>query len=200
MGLQSFAGWRRWSAAPLLFLALLVIACDKPSAAHTTSPSALALAGTATGDVTFAPAERPPDAPLVPDGWAFDVGNARFSALEDQAASIQVVTDMRAEAGTRFDVWLESGSTPLARWSAEPTTAYVGTLCFQLRLEAGDDALDLGQGPWAITLSFVDPATGESVATSVIPVHGTPPALDGSAPAPGSEVFRDLLGCPRSVI
>lgn len=185
---------------PALFLALLATACENPSAAHTTSPSAIALVGTAEGDVTYAPSDSTPPDPIAPAGWQFDIGNARFSELEDGSASIQVVTELHAEPGARFEVWFEAGAQPLARWSAAPTTAYVGTLCFQLRLEAGDEALDLGEGPWQVTLAFIDPADGSPVAATVIPVAGTPDNLSGEPPAPGSEVFDALLGCPRSVI
>lgn len=187
-------------AAPVLFLALLAAGCEKPGAAHTTSPSAIALVGTAEGDVTYAPHDSSPPDALAADGWQFDVGNARFSDLEDGSASIQVVSNMRGQPGARFEVWLESGGQPLARWSAAPTTPYVGTLCFQVRLESGDEALDLGEGPWQVTLAFIDPSDGSPVAASVIPVAGTPDNLSGEPPAPGSEVFGALLGCPRSVI
>lgn len=192
---------RRWLAiaAPALLLLTAGSACDKPSAAHTTSPSAIALAGTANGDVTYGPG-GPLPSPAAPEGWRFDVGNARFAELEDGAASIQVVTDMRARGGATFGVWLAGETGALASWSGGSTSGYAGTLCFQLRLESGGEALPLDEGPWHVILGFVDPATGQTVAASSIPVAGTPPDLSGGPPSPGSEVFRDLLGCPRSVI
>lgn len=178
---------------------LLAIACDKPSADRTTSPSALSFVGTATGVVTLAP-EGPAPNDLVPDGWQFDVGNARFSDLERGAASIQVVNDLQAQDGATFEVWLSNAEASVARWSGGETTRYQGTLCFQLRLESGDEALELGPAPYSVTIAFRDPATGDLIASDQMPVAGTPPSLDGVDPSAQSEVFRDLLGCPRSVI
>ncbi|HET7737017.1 MAG TPA: hypothetical protein VFK32_00435 [Tepidiformaceae bacterium] len=193
-------GWREVFAAALALFTILAVACDKPSADRTTSPSALALVGTATGAVTLAPEGAAPDADLAPDGWRFDLGNARFSDLERGAASIQVVNGIQTQEGATFEVWLSNSEAPIARWSGGETTRYQGTLCFQLRLESGDEALELGPAPYSVTIAFRDLATGDLIASDQMPVAGTPPSLDGVAPSAGSEVFRDLLGCPRSVI
>jgi hypothetical protein len=51
-----------------------------------------------------------------------------------------------------------------------------------------------------MTVAFRDPAMDEPVVAQSIRVAGTPPQLEGEPPGAASEVARDLLGCPRSVI
>jgi hypothetical protein len=184
--------------ASVLFLA----ACEKPDASFTTSPSAQTLLGTTTGNVSFNPAEVPPGEHAPPTGWHFDVGNARFSQLEQGDASIQLVMLMSAKPGPAFELWFERDGQPVVRWSGGSAHAYNGSVCFQLQLKdkAKGEALTLGPGSYSIVLAFRDPGTGEIVAAKRIPVVGTIPKLKGTDLPSGTRVFRDLLGCPRSVV
>lgn len=190
--------------APLLLAcALLASACEKPDASHTTSPSALALLGTTEGNVAFFPPEAPPALEgATPTGWDFDVGNVRFSKLENGDPSLQVVMELRSQRGPGFEVWLERDGAPVARWSGGSARPYTGVLCFQLRLEDPDtgEALPLPPGAYTMALIFREPGSGDVVAGQRITVAGHVPRLKGEQPGPGSEVFRVLLSCPRSVI
>jgi hypothetical protein len=182
------------------FLLLAGAACEKPDASDVTSPSARTLLGTTAGNVAYGPPEAPPQKTLAPGDWRFDIGNARFSRLENDAAAIQVVDTIRSFPGFGFEVWLDNGEATIARWSGGSTRRYSGTLCFQLRLQDGPEMLTLPPGGYTITLVYRDPGSGEVVAAHRIPVAGTPPSATGEAPRRDSRIFRDLLGCPRSVI
>jgi hypothetical protein len=182
-------------------LALILASCDKPDASHVTSPSAQALLGTTTGNVLYSPDLAPPEPVAAPDGWDFELGNARFSELEDGAASIQVVTLIQSRPGPAMEFWIASESGTVVRWSGGSARRFEGTFCFQLRLEEGAEALPLQRGErYTFTIAFRDPGTEEVVLASRVQVAGTVPLLDGGPPGPGSPVARDLLGCPRSVI
>lgn len=180
--------------------ALVLAACEKPDASDVTSPSARALLGTTTGNVIYSVNELPPAGPIAPADWRFDVGNARFSKLENGTPSIQVVDEIEAFPGYGFEVWLDDGQATVARWSGGSSKRYTGTLCFQLRLADGGDMLSLPPGGYTITFVFRDPGTGEVIAAHPMRVAGSPPSFRGQEPAGDSRVFRDLLGCPRSVI
>lgn len=189
--------------ARLLAAALVVVAvaaCEKPDASDTTSPSARALLGTTTGNVSYAPEGQPP-APADAAGWRFELGNARFSKLENGEAAIQVVTQVQSQAGPGMEIWLSGPQGPVLRWSAGAARKYDGVVCFQLRLEDGTSALPLAAGErYAMTIAFRDPATNTAVISRTVTVAGFPPAAKKAAPGAGSTVARDLLGCPRSVI
>jgi hypothetical protein len=180
---------------------LVFAACEKPDASDTTSPSAIALVGSATGNVAYNPPERPPELPSVPAGWKFDVGNARFSSLENGVPSIQVVTEIKSQPGPGMEVWLADESGTTVRWSGGSARPYNGVVCFQLRLQDKGESLSLSPSAhYTLTILFRDPGTGDIVAGQTIALAGRPPVLNGSLPAQGSAVARDLLGCPRSVI
>lgn len=181
-------------------VALALAGCEKPDASDVTSPSARALVGTTSGNVIYGVDELPPEEWVAPAEWRFDVGNARFSKLENNTPSIQVVDNVRAFPGYGFEVWLDDGESTIARWSGGSSRRYTGTLCFQLRLQDGEEALPLPPAAYTITLVFRDPGTAEVVAAHPIRVAGSPPSGQGVRPAEDSRVFRDLLGCPRSVI
>lgn len=181
-------------------LAVALAACEKPGASHTTSPSALALLGTADGVVAFAPLDPPPAALPPPDGWEFDIGNARFSELEDGTAAIQVVGNVRTRPGASAELWLARDGVSVARWSGGLTRAYSGTLCFQFQLAAGGEVVPLGAGSYTLTLVFRDHTSAAVLGALVMPVVGRVPGATGGPPRPGSDVMRQLLGCPRSVI
>jgi hypothetical protein len=178
---------------------VLLLACEKPDASHLTSPSAVALAGTATGAVAYGLPDPPPTAVPPPEGWRFDLGNARFSRLENGAASIQVVDLLHVRPGAAFEVWLGTTAGTVARWSGGLTHPYDGTLCFQVRLQDGSEALVLDPAAdYTLTLAFRDPGSSALIAAHPIRVAGFPPRLRGAPPAQSSAVFRDLLGCPRA--
>ncbi len=184
----------------LIILATLAVACEKPDASFTTSPSVRALIGTTTGNVAFNPTEAPPQEVPEPTGWKFDVGNARFSTLEQGDASIQVVMQMASRPGPAFELWFERDGKALVRWSGGSARPYAGAVCFQVLLKHDGEALELGPGHYSFVMAFRDPGTGEIVAAKRVPVVGNVPKGTGAAPGPDSKVFRDLLGCPRSVI
>lgn len=186
-------------AAGLLVIAAVVAGCEKPGASHTTSPSARALLGTTEGNVVFAPGDAAPE-PASSPGWKFDVGNARFSELEDGAAAIQVVGQLSARPGATAEFWLERDGLAIARWKGGLTRTYNGSLCFQFRLEQAGQAVPLGEGSYALTFAFRDPISGQVVAAHEMHVAGRAPRLEGAPPTPASDVMRVLLGCPRSVI
>ena len=77
---------------------------------------------------------------------------------------------------------------------------YDGVFCFQLRLEDDDEALSLPEGQYHFTMAFRDPGTNEVVAAKTVAVAGFPHTSTKAAPAEGSSVAKDLLGCPRTVI
>ena len=178
----------------------LLAACEKPDASHVTSPSAKALVGTTTGNVAYDPPDpAPPETPN-PTGWDVRLENARFSKLENGRHSIQVVLQVESRAGPGMEIWLSDEQRTVVRWSGGSARPYDGVVCFQLQLEDEAAALDLGDGPHALTLAFRDPGSGEVVVARTIRVAGEPPGLHGGTPATDSDVVRELLGCPRSVI
>jgi len=184
----------------LVLLALVLGACEKPDASDVTSPSAKALIGTTTGNVAYRPPDVPPDVVPNPEGWDVRLENARFSELENGDEAIQVVMQVQSERGPGFEVWLTDAEGTALRWTAGSAQEYDGVVCFQLRLESENEALDLVDGPYEMTVAFRDPAMDEPVVAQSIRVAGTPPQLEGEPPGGASEVARDLLGCPRSVI
>jgi hypothetical protein len=180
---------------------LLLAACEKPDASDTTSPSVEALLGTSTGNVAYAPPEAPPSDVPNPDRWDVRLENARFSELENGAASIQVVLQMETQTGPYgFEVWLASASGTVMRWSGGSSHHYDGVVCFQLLLEDAGEALQLGEGQHTMTVAFREPDAPQALVAQSQRVAGTPPKLDGSPPSGQSQVGRTLLGCPRSVI
>jgi hypothetical protein len=180
--------------------AVLFVACNKPDASDVTSPSARALIGTATGNVAYRPPDAPPETVANPEGWDVRLENARFSELENGDESIQVVLQVQSQRGPGFEVWLTDAEGTALRWTAGSAEEYDGVVCFQLRLESDEEVLELADGPHELTVAFRDPAIGSPVVAQSIRVAGTPPQLDGATPGEASEVARDLLGCPRSVI
>jgi hypothetical protein len=180
--------------------ALLFGGCEKPDASYVTSPSAIALLGTAEGEVRLG--SVPPPLPVTSDapGWSFDLGNARFSELENGVPSIQVVTQIIARPGARMEMWLLSGGAPVYSWSGGTTRDYNGVFCFQIAIASGDEALPLGPGPFALRIAFVDEATGEPLAVKEVRVAGFAPDLRRSYPRGPAGPGAQLLGCPRSVI
>lgn len=186
-----------WGLAALV----LLVACEKPDASFVTSPSALALLGTASGAAQTADIPPPPTSEGEAPGWAFDLGNARFSQLENGTPSIQVVTQLLARPGAHMALWILSGDVPVFYWSGGTTREYDGVFCFQLALAAGKDALPLGPGPHRLAVAFVDTTTGDVRAAKTVRVAGFPPQLKGGWYPPGpAGPGTQLLGCPRSVI
>lgn len=184
----------------MLVAALVLLACEKPGASHTTSPSAKALLGTTTGNVFFdLPDAAPADIPD-PEGWRVRLENARFSQLEDGAQAIQVVLSIRSRPGPGFEIWFSDRQRTVLRWSGGSARTYDGVVCFQLRLEADGEALPLGPGPHTMTIAFREPAAESVLVARTQRVAGFAPGLSGGPPGPQSKVARQLLGCPRSVI
>lgn len=190
------------AAALFALAAVSLAACEKPDASDVTSPSAIALLGTSIGNVSYAPPESPPPPTLSkPAGWSFDVGNARFSTLENGTPSIQFVTEVQAKPGPGLEIWLSSPTGTVLRWSGGSSHGYDGVVCFQLRLKDKGEALNLDpEQRYTVTLAFRDLGDNSVVVAQDFPVAGQAPRLSGAPPAQGSAVARDLLGCPRSVI
>lgn len=194
------AATRKWARyLPLLLVLVLyaglVAACETPDASNTTSPSARALLGLTTGNVSYSPNEMPPAQKDPPSGWEIDLGNARFTQLENGTPALMVVMQLQAKPGAGMELWLSSDSAPVAEWFGGTTNGYDGTLCFQMRLVNGSEALPLDNGPYYFTLAFRDP-DGILLSKKVEVTH-FPPLKKPATPSPGSSVFRDLLGCPR---
>lgn len=190
-------GLRPLFAAVLLVVAGAATACEKPDASNVTSPSALALLGTTSGTATYAVTDPPPTAEEPPPGWQMELGNARFTELEDGTPALMVVSQLKAKAGATMELRLlaATGGT-VARWAGGVTRTYDGTVCFQLRLATGTEALPLLEGSkYTFEVVFRDSA-GVIFARIADVTHFAPArALPG--PTDGSPVFRDLLGCPR---
>lgn len=182
-------------------LAFLFAACEKPDASDVTSPSGRTLLGTTAGTAAYDVDQMPPAASSDPDGWEFELLNARYSKLENFDVSLQVVTRTRALAGTTMEAWLwnEGGHVPLY-WKGGTTTSYNGVFCFQFRFEDGDESLHIEDAQYYLTIGFRDQESGEWVVVKEERVAGTIPELNGEPPGEDSRVGRDLLGCPRSVI
>ena len=188
----------------IAFLAMtgfaLSVACEKPDASFTTSPSVRTLIGTTTGNVAYSPGVPAPSEVPAPAGWRVDVGNARFSTLERGEHAVQVVMQISTRPGAAMEVWLESDGEALVRWSGGSSSTYNGTLCFQVLLAEKGEALPLGRGKETLVLAFRDPGSEEIVVARRLPIAGRTPKVTGGAPSSTSRVFRNLLGCPRSVI
>ncbi len=183
--------------ASLVIAGALFAACEKPDASAQTSPSAKAMIGTTTGNVAFAPPDAPPADVPAPSGWDHRLEAVFFDELEDGSPSIRVVLQEKTQRGAGFEFWLSTAAGTVARWTAGSTDTYNGTVCFQLKLQDGADALPLpARTPLKATVAFRDVETG-IVASTTVPVRGTPPKLEGTPPGPDSKVLRDLLSCPR---
>ena len=183
----------------LLLLSLFAVstaACEKPDASNTTSPSARALLGTTSGDVSFDPADAP-SAPKEPaTGWEFELGNARYSKLEDETPAMQVTLSLKSQAGASMEAWLTGASGTIARWKGGNSYTSNGTVCWIFRLTSGTEALQLGEGKQHFTIGFFA-SDGTVIVSRSVEVTEFTPKLKGSPPGAGSAVFRDLLGCPR---
>jgi len=184
----------------VVLLLVAASACEKPDASDVTSPSALSLLGTTRGAATYGVTGPLPPLQADAEGWVLDLGNARFATLENGQASIQVVTQIQALNGAAMELWVHSGEESVLHWVGGETERYNGVVCFQLRLEDGDESLQLADTQYWLTMAFRDTATGEYVVVQEERVAGTLPRTDGALPGPGSRVGSELLGCPRSVI
>ncbi|MEX2080375.1 MAG: hypothetical protein WEC33_02075 [Dehalococcoidia bacterium] len=177
-------------------------ACEKPGASHVTSPSAIALLGTSEGVVTFGPSGAAP-APIdeQPEGWNFRLENARFAELEDGARAIQVVTLAESRPGLVMEIWLTDSTGSIALWSGGETRGLSGTVCFQLRLESDGQVLGFPGADPTMTIAFRAAASGEVIIAEQIGIVGNAPTAEGDfVVSADSDILRDLLGCPRSVI
>lgn len=184
-----------------MLAAFLLVACEKPDASDTTSPSVRAMVGQTRGNVVIAPPESPPANAKGPDGWDFTLENARFSKLENGQASIQIVTQAQTRPGPGLEVWLSGPDGAVFRWSGGSARAYDGVACFQVRLEDEASALHLDpEKVYSLTIAFRDPGDQHVVFAQTERVAGRAPSLSKGAPGGASTVARDLLGCPRSVI
>lgn len=193
---------RRVALVLLIAVAALVLAaCEKPDASDVTSPSARILIGTTDGNVAYFPPETPPEPTEDPQDWRFQLGNARYSTLENGEHSIQIVTDIQAQPGPGMELWITGPEGVVYRWSGGSTRQYNGVVCFQLRLNHDGEAMPLVAGEtYSLTMAFRDPGTSEIVVAKQIEIAGFTPSLTGELPGATSEVGSVLLGCPRSVI
>lgn len=175
---------------------MLLVACEKPDASFTTSPSLRALIGTTTGNVAFRPPETPPAPVASPAGWQWELGLALFSQLENGQPSLRVVMQMGSRPGAGMELWLTDAEGVVARWSAGSTAVYGGVVCFQLLLQKGAEAVPLGTGKHELTVAFREPE-GRVVTAQTVEVKSFTPKLAGGIPGQASEVFREGLSCPR---
>jgi hypothetical protein len=187
---------RTITAALLLVLALGLVACEKPGASYVTSPTLKTLVGTTYGNTAFNAPETAPDPKEPPDKWQLDFGLARWSKLENESPSLQIVAQVATRPGAGLELWIEHEGKTVARWSGGSTATFVGTLCFQLELEKDGEAVPLGDGLHTAVLAFRDPGTG-IVAARRLDITSFTPKLSGPAPGPTSDVFREGLACPR---
>lgn len=191
----------RWlSIAVLLGVAAVVSACEKPDASYVTSPSALALLGTTEGEVRTASIPPPPRLTSEAPGWDFDLGNARFSKLENDVPSIQVVTQVISQPGAQMQMWLFSGGAPVFYWEGGTTRGYNGVVCFQLALASGSQTIPLGSEEHSLRIAFVDRKTGVPLVAKEVRIAGFVPELSRTFPEGAEPPGVKLLGCPRSVI
>ena len=187
---------RRFLAVPIVFAALAFAACEKPDASYVTSPPVKTLLGTTTGNTAFNPPETPPPAKDPSHGWFLEFGLARWTKLENDVPALQIIMQVASRPGAGMELWVSEGDRTVARWSAGSTSTLTGTVCFQLELEAGSEAVPLGSGVHTATLVFREPASEVLVARK-LQITNTVPKLEGEVPAQGSEVFREALACPR---
>jgi hypothetical protein len=148
------------------------------------------------GVVAYDPPDQPPAPQDVASGWEVELGNARFTELENGTPALIVVLQLKARDGAGMELWLESPAGVVARWTGGSSRVLEGTVCFQLRLVDKGEALQLPKGDYFLTLVFRDPAHGP-MAVRREKVTSFAPKLSGTPPAGDSAVFRDLLGCPR---
>jgi hypothetical protein len=191
--------WRVPRIACLLLVCLAAfafVACEKPDRSYVTSPTVKTLIGTTTGNTAFNAPETPPPAQDPPDRWEVNFGLARWSELENGSPALELVMQVATRPGAGMEIWLENEGRTIARWSAGSTASYVGTVCFQLELETGGEAVPLGQGIHTATLAFRDPGSGV-IASRKLDVTHNLPKLEGGVPSPTSEVMREALACRR---
>lgn len=181
----------------IVFLATLSLAaCEKPDASYVTSPPVKTLLGTTTGNTAFNPPETAPLPHDPPHGWHVAFALARWSELENGSPSLQIILQVASHPGLAMELWISDSSHTVARWSAGSTSSLTGTVCFQLELERGGEAVPLGDGVHTATVVFREPA-GEVVVARRLEITNTVPRLQGAIPSQGSEVFREALACPR---
>ncbi len=186
--------------AVVLGAALIAAACEKPDAAHVTSPSVRALLGTTEGNVRYESFTPPPPDTPAPDGWSVDLGNVRFEHLENGAPTIQVVTQISSSPGPGMALWLSGPEGPVWQWSGGTAREYNGVVCFQVRVEEDGAVVPLGEGPLKFTMAFVEQESGEVIVAKTIDVAGFVPDLEGPLPGPEADAGRVLLGCPRAPV
>ena len=184
------------AAGVLAGAVLLLTACEKPDASLTTSPSLRALIGTTIGNVAFNPPETPPAPTAAPASWEWELGLARFSKLENEQPSLQVVMQVTSRPGAGMELWLTDSERVVARWSAGSTAVYSGVVCFQLMLQKDSEAVPLGPGKHQLTVAFREPE-GNVVTAKTVEVKSQTPKLAGGVPAQASDVLRNGLSCPR---
>lgn len=192
------AGVRFGLAATLAVAALFTVACEKPDASFTTSPSVRALVGTTTGNTIVNPPGSPP-APAEPkEGWAEELGQASFTKLENGTPGLMVVLSMNSKPGAGMEVWLTKDSgEPVVKWSGGATQEYAGTVCWQFTTQEKGEAIPIDPASkYHLTVGFIDPGSGPKVVRTA-PVTGNTPHLQGAAPAPESNVFAKAYSCPR---
>lgn len=187
-----------WRLLLVVAFGLLLAGCQRPDSSYQTSPSLKALIGTTVGNVAFNPPEAPPELKDPPPRWQVELGLARWTKLENESPSMEVVLEMQTRPGAGMELWLTNEAGTVARWSAGATGTYSGVVCFQLALDDSElgEAMSLPPGEYFATVAFRDPGTGV-VAARRIAVTNFVPELKGVPPGPGSEVFRDGLACRR---
>jgi hypothetical protein len=189
---------RSFVVVAVVAMGLVTVACEKPDASNTTSPSARSLLGTTAGRVIYHVPELPPDPVTPPSGWAYELGNVRYEKLENGTHAIIVVGQLSAKIGPDMEIWLADKDETVAKWFGASSHGYDGVICWQQKLEANGEALVLNPGvQYTLTVAFRDPGDGGIVLARRVEVKGNVPNVKGTEPTEDSAVFRDLLGCPR---
>lgn len=189
-----------WSlAAGVALLSLVLAGCESPDVSYRTSPSARSMLGGITGGgVLYSIPELPPDPVAAPEGWSFELGNARYEKLQNGVPAILVVNQITTKEGPGMEIWLSDDDETVAKWSGGNVQDYSGVVCWQMELKEDDVVLPLevGRQYW-LTIVFRDPDDGGVVAAQRVEVRNDVPKLEGTPAQTGSDVFKHLLACPR---
>ncbi len=189
----------RTLAAGAVLLALLLAACESPDVSYRTSPSARSMLGGITGGgVLYSIPELPPEPVDAPDGWSFELGNARYEELQNGTPSIQVTNQITTKPGSSMEIWLSNADETIAKWSGGNVQNYSGVVCWQMELKEDDVILPLKVGEkYSLTIAFRDLEDGGVVAAQRVEIRNDVPKLEGTPAQTGSDVFKHLLACPR---
>lgn len=179
---------------------LLLSACESKDVSFATSPSVLAMIGTAVGNTDWNPVDKPPATQKPASGWSENFGQASWTKLENGTPAIMVVIDMQAKPGAGMEMWLTKDSNPpktIVHWFGGSTAVFQGTLCYQVTTQEKGAAVPIDpNASYSLTVDFLDANAGV-VASQTRQVAGNTPHLTGHAPGPNDIVFATAYACPK---